>query len=290
MGLTYVTINCRGLRKQFKRKVIFAWLLEIGVDIVFLQETHVTNIREAKHFLKGLWGGKHYWSFGTNNSCGVGTLLARDLNYEFLRHSHDLEGRTDIVDIKMGENRFRLINIYAPNGYRERKEYIKNLDIYLTNHFDFILGGDWNFIENTILDKLGGNANSGVSGREEILKLKEDFLLRDAFRYKYPNRKEYSWRQAMGPVHCRLDRFYISESMLNWIQEVRHVYCSVSDHYYTVLKFKDIDNNTGRFGPGYSVNVSTAIGSYIFTTMSGSHFLSRGADVITYLKSNQKGY
>ena len=39
-----------------------------------------------------------------------------------------------------------------------------------------------------------------------------------------------------------------------------------------------------------AVNVSTAIGSYIFTTMSGSHFLSRGADVITSLKSNHKGY
>ena len=43
-------------------------------------------------------------------------------------------------------------------------------------------------------------------------------------------------------------------------------------------------------GAAFAVNVSTAIGSYIFTTMSGSYFLSRGADVITSSKSNQKGY
>ena len=251
MGLVYVTLNCRGLRQLYKRRIIFARLRELGVDIVFLQETHVTNFREAKAYIKNLWEGKHYWSFGTNNSCGVGILLAKDLDYVFLRHNYDFEGRTSIVDIKMGENRFRLINVYAPNEKRERKEYIKNLEIYLINQYDYILGGDWNFVENVILDKLGGNANQGTTGRDEILKLKEDFLLKEAFRYKYPNRKEYSWRQPMGPIHCRLDRFYISEHMAHWIQEMKHIYCTVSDHYFTVLKFKDIDNSTGRFGPGY---------------------------------------
>ena len=249
MGLKWITLNGRGLRKFWKRSVIFARLLDFGVDIIFLQETHVTNKREAEAYMKDIWSGKHYWSFGTNNARGVGTLIAKDLDYTFLKHTYDFEGRTCVVDIKMGDKNYRLINVYAPNDYRERKEYIKNLDIYLINNFDFIAGGDWNFVENLGLDKMGGNLQRGNIGCSEMTRLKDDFFLKEAFRSKYPNRKEYTWRE--GPIHCRLDRFYVSEHLMGWVKEVKHVYCTVSDHYFVILEFKDIDSNTGKFGPGY---------------------------------------
>ena len=69
-------------------------------------------MREANMFMKDYWPGKHFWSFGGNNSRGVGILLAKDLNYTLLNKTYDLDGRTAVVDIKMGDNKFRLINIY----------------------------------------------------------------------------------------------------------------------------------------------------------------------------------
>ena len=223
----------------------------LNVDIVFLQETHITSMREAKTFMKNFWSGKHFWSFGGNNARGVGILLAKDLDYELLHTTHDLDGRTVVVDIKTGENKFRLINIYAPNNHRERKQFIKDLDLFLINNFDYIVGGDWNFIEDRELDKRGGNSDNGLQGKVELQKLKDDFLLKDAHRSRYLDRRVYTWFDIAKGVSCRLDRFYLSEHMTCWIDEIKYVSCSVSDHQFVVMKFKDIDNSTGRFGPGY---------------------------------------
>ena len=249
MSLRFVIINVNGFRDEWKRRIIFSRLLELNVDVVFLTETHITNKKEAKTMVGKFWKGKHYWSFGTNLARGAGILLAKDLDYKFINHTHDFDGRTVVLDIEMGCNKYRLINCYAPNNPTERKRYIEDLDIYLISSYDPILGGDWNFVENLELDKWGGNMNNGADGKIQIQKLKKDFLLFDPFRHKFPNRKEHTWRG--GPVHCRLDRWYLSESMKTWVKTVSHKVCTVSDHFYTILDFKSFDNNSGRFGPGY---------------------------------------
>ena len=249
MSLRFVIINVNGFRDRWKREIIFSRLREMSVDIVFLAETHITSKKEANQMVGKFWKGKHFWSFGTNFSRGVGILLAKDLDYKVINHTHDFEGRTVVLDIEMANNKYRLINCYAPNNPTERKHYIEGLDIYLIHNHDPILGGDWNFVENLELDKWGGSLTNGECGKKQMQDLKKDFLLFDAFRHKYPNRKEHTWRG--GPVHCRLDRWYLPEGMKSWIERVHHKYCTVSDHFYTILDFKSFDNNSGRFGPGY---------------------------------------
>ena len=249
MSLRFVIINVNGFRNEWKRKIIFSRLEELSVDVVFLTETHITSQCEAKKMVGKFWKGRHFWSFGTNLSRGSGILLAKDLDYKFLKQTHAFDGRTVVVDIEMGNNKYRLINCYAPNDQTERKRYIEGLDIYLINSHDPILGGDWNFVENLELDKWGGNMDNGDHGKRQIQDLKKDFLLFDPFRHKYPNRKEHTWRR--GPIHCRLDRWYLADSMKSWVENVSHKFCTVSDHFYTILDFKSFDNVSGRFGPGY---------------------------------------
>ena len=249
MALRFVILNVDGFRKDFKRQVVFARLVELSVDIVFLAETHITNWAEANRMVGKFWKGKHFWSFGTNNARGVGILVAKDLDYQFLGHTYDFEGRTVILDIQMGSNKYRLINCYAPNDPTARKAYIESLDIYLINDFEPILGGDWNFVEDLEKDKWGGSLTYGDVGKKQMKKLKDDFVLFDPFRRKYPNRKEHTWRR--GPTHCRLDRWYIPDSMKTWVDNVSHKVCTVSDHFFTILDFKGFDNESGRFGPGY---------------------------------------
>ena len=69
MALKISSLNVNGLRQKFKEDNIFSRFSNFGFDIVFLQETHVTNIVEASKFSK-LWEGKFFWSFGTTKSCG----------------------------------------------------------------------------------------------------------------------------------------------------------------------------------------------------------------------------
>ena len=54
---------------------------------------------------------------------------------------------------------------------------------------EIILGGDFNCIENLELDKMGGNLERASGGANNLLKLKNDFFLVDAFRNKYPKKK-----------------------------------------------------------------------------------------------------
>ena len=79
--------------------------------------------------------------------------------------------------------------------------------------------------------------------------LKDDFFFVDAFRKKFPKRKEYTWHQ--GPIHVRLDRFYFSDMLLKLVHKIHYIPCSVSDHYFVDVYFKDIDLENFKSEPGY---------------------------------------
>ena len=78
----------------------------------------------------------------------------------------------------------------------------------------------------------------------------ENHRLLDAFRNLYPLKKEYSWTNSLNTIRCHLDRFYISESLLNNVHSVMHepVNQSVSDHY--IVQMNMILGDT-EIVPGY---------------------------------------
>ena len=248
MALKLCTLNVNGFRQGYKQRAILEYMKLFNIDIVFLQETHVTCLREAHSYTKH-WSGRNWWSFGENRSRGVGILIAKDLDYTFVRSQHDWEGRLISVDLNMGTSQYRLINVYAPNNPGERKIFIDNLQNYLVASRQIILGGDFNFVENGVLDRWGGRENAGTVGATQMENLRKDFFLIDCFRARMPNRKEYTWRS--GTVHARLDRFYVSDNMRPWIESVIHKYCTCSDHFYTHLNFKAFDADEFSYGPGY---------------------------------------
>ena len=153
------------------------------------------------------------------------------------------------MDIDLGDSKLRLVNVYLPNIEAERKVFINGLQGYLMTSREIILGGDFNFVEDLNLDKMGGNLDRGDIGSDNMSVLKRDFYLVDAFRTKYRRKREFSFRA--GPIHCRLDRFYVSDTLLQWVDTVRHTPCTVSDHYFVDLYFKDLDTSKMQYGPGY---------------------------------------
>ena len=65
------SLNCRGLNKKLKRKTIFNNCLQY--DVIFLQETYITNDKLKEWKLD--WNGKLYFVEGTNKSNGLITLI-----------------------------------------------------------------------------------------------------------------------------------------------------------------------------------------------------------------------
>lgn len=118
------------------------------------------------------------WSLGSSYSRGVGIIFHPTLDVKILNFRHDSSGRIIAANIEYKSQWFRLV-VYCPNEPVERAHFIKGLDAYLRGASNIILGGDFNFVENSKLDKFGGNPIFGSAGYKELSLLKEDFLLQD---------------------------------------------------------------------------------------------------------------
>lgn len=254
MALTVATINCKGLRDKGKRNLVFDRCKLGGYDIVFVQEAHIISKEEEKLWEKE-WRGKTFWSFGWERSNGTGILLHPKLDVSIKYVWHDYEGRVVVVDCDIDTFKIRLMAVYCPNDGKERKEFIENFQQQCATTRKIIQGGDYNFVENISLDKVGGNSLSGSIGVSEIRKLKQDFNLVEPFRKMYPNKKEYSFH--MTGIHSRLDRFYISNDLFTLVKDVTINPSTFSDHDIVVLEFKPFNQASFEYGPGFwKCNVS----------------------------------
>ncbi|ESO86744.1 hypothetical protein LOTGIDRAFT_146024, partial [Lottia gigantea] len=120
MDLVIVSINCNGLLGPNKIHYLNNLLLLERFDIVFLQETHVSDIKIAKYFEKILTFYKCFWSFGSNRSCGSAILVRTSLDFTVNKFHFDLQGRLVILDISINDISFRFLNIYCPNNPSKR--------------------------------------------------------------------------------------------------------------------------------------------------------------------------
>ena len=80
---------------------------------------------------------------------------------------------------------FCFINVYLPNIVSQRESFL-NISPFLVTKRKVILGGDFNFIENSVLDKTGGNSSLGCFWCKEMDIFKKGFDLIDMFRNKFP--------------------------------------------------------------------------------------------------------
>jgi exonuclease III len=243
-----VTLNVNGLRDAGKRSRIFTLLKLKNPEIVLLQETHCTSLTMAKQWEQE-WGGKCFWSFGSARAKGVAIMLNPNLQYKIEHFEYDNDGRLLVLDLNCSDTRFRVLNIYAPNKSVERATWLKQLRRWVCGSKNLVFGGDFNFVENTSLDKIGGNLIYGNSGADIFCTYKQDFSLFDPFRSKFPNKVETTWHSADNSIACRLDRFYLSASFSTKVVDLVTSPVPDSDHSLVQLTINLEDLQTT--GPGY---------------------------------------
>lgn len=247
MSLKIISLNCNGIRDYDKRTFLFNYLKVLECDIVFLQETHCDNIKLAKSWGNN-WDGKCFWSFGSNKSSGVAILVGKQIVERITSFDYDIDGRVIAVKMKFNDIVYQFVNIYAPNGLKERKQFINDLYQWIEGDH-IVLGGDFNFVEDLTIDKEGGSMNFGDCGKDEMNDVKRLYKLVDPFRKMYPQTKEFTWCNAV--TKCRLDRFYVSKEIWQCIKlNVRHVASLRSDHGMVMLDIEGIRDVVLR-GEGY---------------------------------------
>ena len=237
------TLNIDGLKRTNRLPAIEHYIDKFNIDILLLQETHVDTLKLGRE-IESILGGKMFWSFGLNDSRGVGIFFSSKCKIDIIRFHHDLEGRLLYIDFDKGEQ-FRIINIYAPNDFRQRKQFFKDLIHVLNTSRTIILGGDFNCVKDTALDKIGGNMDRGNVGWKELNDSISTCNLKDVFRTLHPHIVNTTWTR--NGIACRLDRFYINNNKTHLVTAIEQE-PTISDHEIIIMHIKDTtkDFNIGK--------------------------------------------
>ena len=247
MNIRICTFNVRGLGHTDKRRQIFEWLKLNKYDICLLQETHCEKL--SYHKWEREWGGKCFFSGNSRNSRGVGILLNHNLSVESTNHNTIIEGRLQSLNITIDEKDFFIINQYAPND--DKTDFLQTLDTLINENDDksFIIGGDFNTVMDTNIDKKGGNLSKNKNTREKLNEIVSSNDLSDLWRFLNPGKRGFTWHSNhKPPIYCRLDFFLVSKDIATYVNECKISTGFKSDHS---LVYFNININKIKRGPGY---------------------------------------
>ena len=241
-----LSLNVRGINTEKKRKSTFRWLKKNHIDVCFLQESYCTA--KVERIWKNQWGGLLFSSFGTNHSKGVTILFKPGLDVDILNSQHDEEGRMLLLEAKIQGTLFKLINIYSPNLERNQIPFFNKLKERMSSFTDdadnILLGGDFNVIMDTNLDRKGGSEIKKTQARRDIFnKIEEilsDYNIQDIWRVKNPDRRRFTWHR--GETHSRLDYWFISNTLQDHIEKVDIIPALKTDHSAVMTHFKSFES------------------------------------------------
>ena len=231
-SVNFYSLNVRGLGQNKKRRTMWNWLRKLKWGVIFLQETH-SQVQTEK-FWSNEWGSKILFSHGTANSRGVAILFTKGIEFEVEDTIIDPEGRFLLVNVKLNDEKYTLVNIYAPtkDKHDEQKNLLDRIQHMLgeNNYENLIMGGDFNATLNPKLDKKGGNPEGLSEYSDQIQSMCETLDLIDVWRVHNPNKQLFTWRQRKPLVQCRLDFWLISEHLDNVVEEVNIKTALKTDH------------------------------------------------------------
>ena len=238
-----ISWNVNGLRACVQ-KGFLDFFKETEADVFCIQES---KLQDGQINLE-LNGYHQYWNYAEKKGYSGTAIFSKkepiSVTYGLGIEEHDHEGRVITLEFES----FYLITVYTPNSkselerldYRMKWEddflsYIKKLE----ENKPVIFCGDLNVAHNEI-DIRNPSTNHFSAGFTDEERNKFTHLLNsgfiDSFRYKYPEKIEYSWwsyrfKAREKNIGWRLDYFVTSESLKDRIIDSKiHTNILGSDH------------------------------------------------------------
>ena len=149
-----ISLNVRGIRKMEKSQSIFHWLKNQHADITLLQETFLDDVIEK--CIKREWNGHMLSSFGSLHSRGVSILFKKGLDIDIENYHSTTDGRKNLVNLKIGETKYTIVNIYAPTNEPQKDPFYRKTQKWIQEYakYEIIIGGDFNCVQNQEYDTL----------------------------------------------------------------------------------------------------------------------------------------
>ncbi len=264
-SITLSTYNIRGCRDPLKRGRIRQFFKSHKVSLVNLQETHCKDIADGRNYATEwsreepcVWRNEkieHVSNHFTSRSRGTMTLM--DNSKICIVNSKCLfEGRVTFTLLKFNDfdiEKLMMVNVYAPNEKRDRALFFKNLlhEIkewqILHQCNEIMLTGDFNCVTDTQDKNTEGFRVEKDESAKQLVDLLNELNLVDIWRKLHPDKRQYSWRQvdttnSKRNVAVRLDRWYISPSLIGNVEKCYIVPCAISDHLPVMLRIRSLKN------------------------------------------------
>ena len=243
-----VSQNVRGLNSNEKRKTVFCYLRDKG-DIICLQETHSDDNKEKMKRWELEWGGRSYWSHGTSASKGVAILIRKGVNIDVINSFTDRDGRVVGIVYTDHDQKYILLNIYAPND-DDPEFFVEAFKLIENYEGKRIFTGDFNVVCDENLDRTKESRELHVKSQEIIRKYVEDTMMSDIWREQNDNKKVYTYsrkgRFSQGLIGSRLDYFLIDTSIAASVKEAKIFPRFRSDHSMIMINIEPLEVKRGR--------------------------------------------
>jgi len=243
--LKIITYNAQGLRGNNKRAKVINWARRKNFDLMAIQESHF--LEGDRTNWENNWKGGIISSEGKGNKKGVTILLAHDLDYKLIQKHQDKDGRWLILDIEIKGINYTIANYYGPNEDHPRHAEAMISKIEELDNINKIVCGDFNFVFNLELDKLGGRKTTNFKCRKVITEWMNEKNLVDIWRIKNPYTRKFTWTSNhKRPIKCRLDSILISENIATNYKDCDIVPGYRSDHNCATLTLNTNEISRGR--------------------------------------------
>ena len=278
MSLNIFSLNCRGLHKTLKRKIIFSTCRKY--DVSCLQETFIT---EKKYDTwKKEWHGTFFHFSCSSNSKGQILLINDKLKIDIQPKLLRADERVIASELVIDKNKYCIINVYAPNKSKEKQVFFKDLGNFLNKlnpEYRVFICGDFNTVLNNKLDIISGE-NHDMRDINYFKTFIDKFDLHDIWRLHNPDVKDFTWSKKQNNLFLarRLDYILCNDFSLSSINSIEHNIICCSDHKAVV-----VTTQTSNFirGPGiwhfnnsllhdqiYTTRINKTIDTYINETVT----------------------
>ena len=242
--LEICSINVRGLHgtnMTNKIKGICNHFQNSSANLIFLLDTHLDQNSERN--VQKYWEGECFFSNSSVNGYVSGiALLSQNIDMSGSTFKTDPNGRYAILRITILHRTYLIAAVYAPTHKKreEKKLFFQTLQkeietLYQSTDF-FMLLGDFNNTESSLLDKSSGKTHSENSFKF-MKPLLSEYDLTDVWRSKYPDRRDFTFYSKNG--HSRIDRIYIQSTSMKSVSSVKHKSFVYSDHSSVHVTLKD---------------------------------------------------
>ena len=252
--INFISNNVKGFQSTNKRLKLIKYFKDkiVSNGFLFLQETHSTVNDEIKW--KDDFKGEVFYSHGKSNSCSVLICFIGSKRLFIRNKLSDNDGRILILDADIDDRNFSLINFYNHDTEAEQLKTLSKLTemltkLHLTQNNNIICAGDFNLLFNIKLESYGGNPVFKKRSVRKIFELKETYNLTDIWRIRNPKAKQYTFRQkhVSGFLQRRLDYFFISKNIQEFILDTKIIPAISSDHSPILISFSKEKQNSKSY-------------------------------------------